>query len=100
MKEPGSAEHETTPANEADRLGQQLRTLRPIEEKVVRLAYGIGCERAHGAEEIAMEFGVAPALIVEILEEAERRLEQAGVVRNALERASGPVFTHRCRPRG
>src|ERR1700722_13344452 len=40
-----------------------LATLPPIEEKVVRLSYGIGCERAHSVAEIAVEFGVGADLV-------------------------------------
>ena len=90
------------PARESSgRLGAALRTLRPIEEKVVRLRYGIGCQRAHCATEIAAEFGVAVELVEVILEEAEQRLAEQGVSRRQLQQAGQPLSgtRHRCRGR-
>src|ERR1700730_12036712 len=58
-----------------------LATLPPIEEKVVRLSYGIGCERPHSVAEIAVEFGVGADLVAAILEQAEQRLAECGVPR-------------------
>ena len=52
-----------TVGESADSLDMALRTLPPIEEKVVRLSYGIGCQRAHSVAEIAAEFGVGAELI-------------------------------------
>jgi len=82
-----------------DRLGTALRTLRPIEEKVVRLSYGISCERAHSAAEIATEFGVGADLVEAILEVAEQRLAERGVPPDQLPHARPPWSgsRHRCR---
>jgi hypothetical protein len=82
-----------------DAIGTALRKLRPIEEKIVRLSYGIGCQRAHSAAEIAEEFGVGWELVDAILEEAEKRLAQAGVWRSQLQQAGLQVSLsrHRCR---
>jgi len=82
-----------------DNLATALRTLRPIEEKIVRLRYGIGCKRAHSAAEIATEFGVGADLVAAILEEAERRLAERGVARHQLQQAGPPSSgsRHRCR---
>jgi len=81
-----------------DKLGAALRTLRPIEEKVVRLSYGIGCQRAHSAAEIAAEFGVGVDLVEAILEEAEQRLAEQGVPRRQLLQAGQQLSgsRHRC----
>ena len=90
-----------TSGQSPDRLGTALRTLRPIEEKVVRLSYGIGCQRPHSAAEIAAEFGVGADLVEAILEEAEQRLAQQGVPRRQLLQAGQPLSgsRHRCRAR-
>ena len=84
-----------------DKLGAALRTLRPIEEKVVRLSYAIGCQRAHSAAEIAAQFGVGADLVEAILEEAEQRLAEQGVPRRQLLRAGQQLSgnRHRCRAR-
>ncbi|MGA2580051.1 MAG: hypothetical protein ABSH24_28975 [Bryobacteraceae bacterium] len=84
-----------------DSLGTALRTLRPIEEKVVRLSYGIGCQRAHSAAEVAAEFGVGTDVVEAILEEAEQRLAERGVPRDQLQQSSPPVSCsrHHCRTR-
>ncbi len=94
MPEPpeGVLPQRARPAGEEDPLGPRLRKLRPIEEKIVRLCYGIGCQRAHSAEEIAGEFGVSRELVGAILEEAERRLVQEGLFRTELRQAG----RHRC----
>lgn len=97
MAEPpeGVLPRKARPAGEEDplaTLGPRLRKLRPIEEKIVRLCYGIGCQRAHSAEEIAREFGVARELVDAIREEAERRLAQEGLFRTELQQAG----RHRC----
>lgn len=76
-----------------DSLGTALRTLPPIEEKVVRLIYGIGCQRRHSVAEIAVEFGVATDLVAAILQEGERRLAERGVPREQLQQA-GPTALH------
>jgi hypothetical protein len=90
-----------TAGESPDRLGIALRALRPIEEKVVRLSYGIGCHRAHSATEIAAEFGVDADLVEAILEDAEQRLAEQGVPRRQLLQAGQPLSgsRHRCRAR-
>jgi len=37
---------------ERDTLAEDLRNLEPLQEKVVRLHYGLGCKRARGPGEI------------------------------------------------
>ena len=39
-----------------DPLSAHIRRLRPLQEKVVRLYFGLGCPRSHSAVEIALEF--------------------------------------------
>jgi DNA-directed RNA polymerase sigma subunit (sigma70/sigma32) len=82
-------------------LDTALRTLPPIEEKVERLSYGIGCQRAHTVAEIAAEFGVGADLVEAILEEAKRHLAERGVARQRLQQSGPPGSRsrHRCRVR-
>ena len=41
-----------------DETAEALRSLTPIEERVIRMRFGIGCEREHTLEEIADGFGL------------------------------------------
>ena len=61
-----------------------LETLSPREEKVIRLRFGIGCEREHTLEEIGQEFAVTRERIRQIEAKALRQLrapERAGRLR-------------------
>jgi RNA polymerase primary sigma factor len=61
-----------------------LETLSPREEKVIRLRFGIGCEREHTLEEIGQEFDVTREWIRQIEAKALRQLrapERAGRLR-------------------
>jgi RNA polymerase primary sigma factor len=61
-----------------------LETLSPREAKVIRLRFGIGCERAHTLEEIGQEFDVTRERIRQIEAKALRQLrapERAGRLR-------------------
>lgn len=51
-----------------------LKTLSPKEEKVIRLRFGIGCEREHTLEEIGQEFDVTRERIRQIEAKALRQL--------------------------
>jgi chromosome segregation ATPase len=51
-----------------------LKTLSPKEEKVVRMRFGIGCEREHTLEEIGQWFGVTRERIRQIETKALRQL--------------------------
>lgn len=51
-----------------------LKTLSPKEEKVIRLRFGIGCEREHTLEEIGQEFDVTRERIRQIEAKALRAL--------------------------
>jgi RNA polymerase primary sigma factor len=51
-----------------------LKTLSPKEERVIRLRFGIGCEREHTLEEIGQEFEVTRERIRQIEAKALRQL--------------------------
>ncbi len=51
-----------------------LKTLSPREEKIIRLRFGIGCEREHTLEEIGQEFDVTRERIRQIEAKAMRQL--------------------------
>jgi RNA polymerase primary sigma factor len=53
-----------------------LKILPPKEEKVIRLRFGIGCEREHTLEEIGQEFDVTRERIRQIEAKALRKLRQ------------------------
>ena len=48
-------------------MAELLKTLEPLEEKVVRLYFGLGCQRGHSVSEIVDEFGVSRQVIGELL---------------------------------
>ena len=52
---------------DTDRISELLRGLRPRQEKVLRLYFGLGCERPHSAQEMAEEFGVSAQVIAGII---------------------------------
>ena len=70
------------------RLNRLLRQLSAEEEKVIRLHFGLGCERSHAVDEIAQEFGVAESVIAGILEGAQGRLGEYGVTASGLQTAA------------
>jgi hypothetical protein len=57
-------------------LSGRLRKLSPRQEKVLRLCFGLGCERPHSALEMAQEFGVSAPVIAGMVGAAERPLER------------------------
>jgi hypothetical protein len=61
------------------RISEILRMLRPRQEKVIRLYFGLGCQRPHSALEIAEAFQVSAQVIAGILGAAERRLTRFGL---------------------
>jgi DNA-directed RNA polymerase sigma subunit (sigma70/sigma32) len=69
-------------------LSARLRSLNPLQEKVVRLYYGVGCRRSHSAIEIAREFQVSAQVIAGILGGAQRKLAQAGLTPSKLREAA------------
>jgi len=48
-------------------LNRILRMLQPRQEKVIRLYFGLGCQRSHSALEIAAAFEVSSQVIAGIL---------------------------------
>ncbi len=60
--------------NIRDATAQILKTLSPKEEKVIRLRFGIGCEREHTLEEIGQQFEVTRERIRQIEAKALRQL--------------------------
>ena len=71
-----------------DRIGGLLRGLRPMQEKVLRLYFGLGCERPHSAQEMAEEFGVSVQVIAGIIGAAQRRLVKQGLTASDLREAA------------
>ena len=65
-------------------ISGRLGKLSPQQEKVIRLYFGLGCERPHSAREIAQEFGVSAQVIAGILGAAQRRLAQEGLTSSHL----------------
>src|SRR3989442_680117 len=67
-----------------DETADILKTLSPREEKVIRLRFGIGCERVHTLAVIGQEFDVTRERIRQIEAKALRQLrapERAGRLR-------------------
>jgi RNA polymerase primary sigma factor len=61
-------------ANVRDETAAILKTLSPKEEKVIRLRFGIGCDREHTLEEIGQQFDVTRERIRQIEAKALRQL--------------------------
>jgi RNA polymerase primary sigma factor len=61
-------------SNVRDETAGILKTLSPKQEKVIRLRFGIGCEREHTLEEIGQEFDVTRERIRQIEAKALRQL--------------------------
>jgi RNA polymerase primary sigma factor len=68
-----------------DETGEVLRTLGPQEERVIRMRFGIGCDRAHTLGEIAEQ--------IHLSRERVRQIEA-----RALRRLRDPESAHRLRP--
>jgi len=64
-----------------DETAVVLRMLTPNEEKVIRMRFGIGCEREHTLEEIAQDFGLTRERIRQIEVKALQRLRSSENVR-------------------
>jgi RNA polymerase primary sigma factor len=65
-----------------DRTANILKMLTPREEKVIRLRFGIGCDREHTLEEIGQEFDVTRERIRQIEAKALRQLRSPDRVRH------------------
>ena len=61
-------------SNVKEETGDVLKTLSPKEEKVIRMRFGIDCEREHTLEEIGQEFSVTRERIRQIEAKALRSL--------------------------
>jgi RNA polymerase primary sigma factor len=61
-------------SNVRDETADILKTLSPREEKVIRLRFGIGCDREHTLEEIGQKFDVTRERIRQIEAKALRQL--------------------------
>jgi len=61
-------------SNVRDETAGILKTLSLKEERVIRLRFGIGCEREHTLEEIGQEFDVTRERIRQIEAKALRQL--------------------------
>ncbi len=70
----GSPVEAVIDTNVRDETANVLKTLSPKEEKVIRLRFGIGCEREHTLEEIGQEFAVTRERIRQIEAKALRQL--------------------------
>jgi len=70
----GSPVNAVIDSNVRDETANILKTLSPKEEKVIRLRFGIGCEREHTLEEIGQEFDVTRERIRQIEAKALRQL--------------------------
>lgn len=70
----GSPVEAVIEANVREETANILKTLSPKEEKVIRLRFGIGCEREHTLEEIGQEFDVTRERIRQIEAKALRQL--------------------------
>jgi RNA polymerase primary sigma factor len=68
-----------------DKMAGLLRMLSPSEEKVLRMRFGIGCDREHTLEEIAQVFGLTRERI--------RQIEM-----KAMQKLRSPENTHRLQP--
>jgi predicted DNA-binding protein YlxM (UPF0122 family) len=71
-----------------NRVSELLKILSPLQEKVVRLYFGLGCQRSHSASEIAREFRVSSQVISGIIGGAERRLAHEGLTPSKLREAA------------
>ena len=69
-------------------LARRLRQLRPEAEKVIRMYFGLGCQRCHSAQEMAAEFGVTTQRIAGLIGAAQRRLAREGVTAEQLRAAA------------
>jgi RNA polymerase primary sigma factor len=70
----GSPVDSVIESNVRDETAGILKTLSPKEEKVIRMRFGIGCEREHTLEEIGQEFDVTRERIRQIEAKALRQL--------------------------
>ena len=70
----GSPIESVVDSNVREETADVLKTLSPKEEKVIRMRFGIGCDREHTLEEIGQEFTVTRERIRQIEAKALRAL--------------------------
>src|SRR5580698_8936912 len=70
------------------RISEILRMLQPRQEKVIRLYFGLGCQRPHSALEIAEAFAVSYQVIAGILGAAQSRLARLGLTPSEMREAA------------
>jgi RNA polymerase primary sigma factor len=70
----GSPVESVIDSNVREETADVLKTLSPKEEKVIRMRFGIGCDREHTLEEIGQEFAVTRERIRQIEAKALRAL--------------------------
>jgi DNA-directed RNA polymerase sigma subunit (sigma70/sigma32) len=56
-----------------------LRKLSPRQERVIRLFFGLGCQRPHSAREVAQECGVSAQVIAGLLGAALAGIDQSAI---------------------
>jgi len=81
----GSPVEAVIESNVQEETADVLKTLSPKEERVIRMRFGIGCDREHTLEEIGQEFAVTRERI--------RQIEA-----KALQALRGPDRARRLRP--
>jgi len=64
-----------------DETADALRSLAPIEEKVIRMRFGIGCDREHSLEEIAEGFGLTRERIRQMEAKGFEKMRSSEVAR-------------------
>ena len=60
-----------------DETGSVLKTLSPSEERIIRMRFGMGCDREHTLQEIAEEFGLTRERIRQIELKAMQKLRNS-----------------------
>ena len=70
----GSPVDAVNDTNVRDQMTNIIKSLTPRQEKVIRLRFGIGCEREHTLEEIGQEFDLTRERIRQIVAKALRHL--------------------------
>jgi predicted DNA-binding protein YlxM (UPF0122 family) len=72
-----------------DRISALLRErLSPLQEKVVRLYFGLGCSNSFSAAEIAREFQVSRQMISGIVGVVQTKLAPVGLTPSVLREAA------------
>ena len=81
--------HAIQMAVELDRISALLREhLSPLQEKVVRLYFGLGCSRSFSAAETARELRVSRQMITGIVGGAQTKLAPVGLTAGLLREAA------------